>query len=51
MFLLDTNHCSYAILGNIQVLERLANLGDDRTYALTPHIVGAYSYTPLPTIT
>jgi tRNA(fMet)-specific endonuclease VapC len=29
MFLLDTNHCSYAILCNIQVLERLANLGDE----------------------
>ncbi len=29
MFLLDTNHCSYALLGNIQVLERLANLGDE----------------------
>jgi tRNA(fMet)-specific endonuclease VapC len=29
MVLLDTNHCSYAILGNIQVLERLANLGDE----------------------
>jgi tRNA(fMet)-specific endonuclease VapC len=28
MFLLDTNHCSYAILGNTQVLDRLANLGD-----------------------
>jgi tRNA(fMet)-specific endonuclease VapC len=29
MVLLDTNHCSYAILGNTQVLERLANLGDE----------------------
>ncbi|KKD34974.1 type II toxin-antitoxin system VapC family toxin [Limnoraphis robusta Tam1] len=28
MFLLDTNHCSYAILGNTQVLEYLASLGD-----------------------
>lgn len=28
MFLLDTNHCSYAILGNTQVLEHLASLGD-----------------------
>jgi tRNA(fMet)-specific endonuclease VapC len=28
MFLLDTNHCSYAILGNTQVLARLAELGD-----------------------
>jgi len=27
--LLDTNHCSYAILGNIQVLDRLASLGDE----------------------
>jgi tRNA(fMet)-specific endonuclease VapC len=26
MFLLDTNHCSGAILGNIQILDRLANL-------------------------
>ncbi len=29
MFLLDTNHCSYAILGNTQILNRLANLGDE----------------------
>ncbi|GAB4194686.1 MAG: hypothetical protein Fur006_40640 [Coleofasciculaceae cyanobacterium] len=29
MVLLDTNHCSYAILGNTQVLDRLANLGDE----------------------
>lgn len=29
MFLLDTNHCSYAILGNIQILARLANLEDE----------------------
>jgi tRNA(fMet)-specific endonuclease VapC len=29
MFLLDTNHCSYAILGNTQVLDRLASLGDE----------------------
>ena len=29
MFLLDTNHCRYAILGNTQVLDRLANLGDE----------------------
>jgi len=29
MMLLDTNHCSYAILGNIQVLDRLASLGDE----------------------
>lgn len=29
MFLLDTNHCSYAILGNSQVLDHLANLGDE----------------------
>jgi tRNA(fMet)-specific endonuclease VapC len=28
MFLLDTNHCSYAILGNPQILDCLANLGD-----------------------
>ena len=28
MFLLDTNHCSYAILGNTQVLEYLAVLGE-----------------------
>jgi tRNA(fMet)-specific endonuclease VapC len=28
MFLFDTNHCSYAILGNTQILDRLANLGD-----------------------
>jgi tRNA(fMet)-specific endonuclease VapC len=28
MFLLDTNHCSYAILGNTQILDRLANLGN-----------------------
>lgn len=28
MFLLDTNHCSYAILGNDRVLVRLASLGD-----------------------
>jgi tRNA(fMet)-specific endonuclease VapC len=28
MFLLDTNHCSYAILGNTQVLKYLASLGD-----------------------
>jgi tRNA(fMet)-specific endonuclease VapC len=28
MFLLDTNHCSYAILGNAQILDRLANLGN-----------------------
>jgi tRNA(fMet)-specific endonuclease VapC len=28
MFLLDTNHCSYAILGNTQILARLANLGN-----------------------
>jgi tRNA(fMet)-specific endonuclease VapC len=26
MFLLDTNHCSYAILGNTQILDRLADL-------------------------
>ena len=29
MFLLDTNHCSYALLGNTQILDRLANLGDE----------------------
>ena len=29
MFLLDTNHCSYALLGNTQVLDRLASLGDE----------------------
>ena len=29
MVLLDTNHCSYAILGNTQVLDRLASLGDE----------------------
>ena len=29
MFLLDTNHCSYAILGNIQLLNHLSNLGDE----------------------
>lgn len=29
MFLLDTNHCSYALLGNTQILEILANLGDE----------------------
>jgi tRNA(fMet)-specific endonuclease VapC len=28
MFLLDTNHCSYAILGNTQILDRLADLGN-----------------------
>jgi tRNA(fMet)-specific endonuclease VapC len=28
MFLLDTNHCSGAILGNTQILDRLANLGN-----------------------
>jgi len=28
MFLLDTNHCSYAILGNTQLLDRLTNLED-----------------------
>ncbi|MCG5061589.1 MAG: type II toxin-antitoxin system VapC family toxin [Limnoraphis sp. WC205] len=28
MFLLDTNHCSYGILGNTQVLEHLASLED-----------------------
>jgi predicted nucleic acid-binding protein len=28
MFLLDTNHCSYAILGNPQILNRLSHLGD-----------------------
>jgi tRNA(fMet)-specific endonuclease VapC len=28
MFLLDTNHCSYAILSNTQILDRLVNLGD-----------------------
>jgi tRNA(fMet)-specific endonuclease VapC len=28
MLLLDTNHCSYAILGNNQVLDRLTSLGD-----------------------
>jgi tRNA(fMet)-specific endonuclease VapC len=28
MFLLDTNYCSYAILGNTQILDRLANLGN-----------------------
>jgi tRNA(fMet)-specific endonuclease VapC len=28
MFLLDTNHCSYAILDNTQLLDRLANLED-----------------------
>jgi tRNA(fMet)-specific endonuclease VapC len=28
MFLLDTNHCSYAILGNTQIRDRLASLGD-----------------------
>lgn len=28
MFLLDTNHCSYAILGNLQVLDRLNRIGD-----------------------
>jgi tRNA(fMet)-specific endonuclease VapC len=28
MFLLDTNHCSYSILGNSQVLARLTNLGN-----------------------
>jgi hypothetical protein len=26
MFLLDTNHYSYAILGNTQILDRLATL-------------------------
>ncbi len=29
MFLLDTNHCSYAILGHTQLLDRLENCGDD----------------------
>ena len=29
MFLLDTNHCSSAILGNTQLLDRLTNLGDE----------------------
>jgi len=29
MVLLDTNHCSYAILGNTQILDRLASLGDE----------------------
>ncbi|MEZ2248305.1 type II toxin-antitoxin system VapC family toxin [Microcoleus sp.] len=29
MFLLDTNHCSYALLSNTQILDRLANLGDE----------------------
>ncbi len=29
MLLLDTNHCSYAILGNTQVLDHLANLGNE----------------------
>jgi len=29
MFLLDTNHCSNAILGNIKLLNHLANLGDE----------------------
>ncbi len=28
MFFLDTNHCSYAILGNTQILDRLTNLGN-----------------------
>ena len=29
MFLLNTNHCSYAILGHAQLLERLDRCGDD----------------------
>lgn len=29
MVLLNTNHCSYAILCNTQVLDRLANLGNE----------------------
>lgn len=29
MLLLDTNHCSYAILGNARVIDRLENLGDE----------------------
>ena len=28
IYLLDTNHCSYAILGNAQILNRLAHLTD-----------------------
>ncbi len=28
-YLLDTNHCSYIIDGNVQVLNRLNNQGDD----------------------
>lgn len=35
MVLLDTNHCSYAILGNTQVLDRLATLGDERITTCT----------------
>ena len=29
MFLLDTNHCSYAILGHAQLLDRLNSCSDD----------------------
>ena len=29
MFLLDTNHCSYAIMGNTPVLDRLADLENE----------------------
>jgi len=29
MFLLDTNHCSYAILGNIQLINHLAKLENE----------------------
>ena len=29
MFLLDTNHCSYALLGNTQILDILTNLGNE----------------------
>ena len=29
MLLLDTNHCSYAILGNNQVLDRFTSLGEE----------------------
>jgi tRNA(fMet)-specific endonuclease VapC len=28
MYLLDTNHCSLAILGNTEVLNSLAEIGD-----------------------
>ncbi|MDY6783939.1 MAG: type II toxin-antitoxin system VapC family toxin [Cyanobacteriota bacterium] len=35
MFLLDTNHCSYAILGNTQVINRLASLGNETIVTCT----------------